>query len=121
MNFDTHIATMKDVMAKLPEDERAKIEDAAKTIVESYEKDVKPLRKEKHVTMGVIALLLFGIVYSFTTFYNGLDLSPLTWCFTGIDIALLFYMLMQYKQISWTLDEMQMCYEISKKLNEGGN
>ena len=108
-------------MAKLPEDERAKIEEASKHIVESYENDVKPLRKEKHIAMGVIALLLFGIVYNFTTFYNGLDLSPLTWCFTGFNIAMMFFYILRYKKISWQLDEMNMCYEISKKLNEGGN
>lgn len=108
-------------MANLPEDERAKIEDAAKTIVESFEEDVKPIRKHKRVAMGGIAVLLFGIVYNFTTFYNGFDLPPLVWCLTGFNIALLLYMLWQYRGISWQLDEMQMCYEISKELNNGGH
>jgi len=116
MNHENSIARIKNEMGKLPENERVKIEDAAKTIVESYEGDVKPIRKQKRVVMGTIAFLLFGIVYNFTTFYNGFDLSPLVWCLTGFNIALLLYMLWQYKCISWQLDEMQMCYEISKEL-----
>lgn len=108
-------------MAKLPEAERARIEDAAKTIVESYEEDVKPVKKDKRIAMGGIALLLFGAVYNFTTFYNGFDLSPLTWCLTGFNIALLIFLVLEYKKISWQIDEMKMCYEISKELNKGGH